>query len=131
MPISLRSDQPAGDANVLTAVQADANWTSLYGTPVLLTIASDTLTVSGAGTYRVLPQTGTADSVTAIAGAQRIGDEASFLVNTAGHTITFVSGANLHLTANFVMDTIYSIIKLKCVLISPMTWVELSRSYNP
>ncbi len=130
MPISLRSDQPVGDANDLTPAQVDANWTSMYGTPVLLTIASTTLTVSGAGTYRVLPQTGTADSVTAIVGAQRVGDEASFLVQTTGHTITFVTGANLHLTANFVMDNIYSILKVKCVLLSPMTFVELSRSYN-
>jgi hypothetical protein len=131
MPISLRSDQPAGDANVLTSAQVDANWTSLYGTPVLLTITSDTLTVTGAGTYRVLPQSGTSDNVTAIAGAQRVGDEITLLNQTVGHTITYISGTNLRLTANWVVDNDASPLVLKCVSISPMRWIEIARSYNP
>lgn len=131
MPISLRSDQPVGDANDLTPAQVDANWTSLYGTPTVIQIASDTLTVFGAGTYRIQPETGITDSVTTIAGAQRIGDEVTLMANTVGHTITVVHGGNIHLTgADFVADTIYSVLKLKCVLLSPMTFVELSRSYN-
>ena len=124
MGIALKEDQTP----VLTAAQVDGNWKSLFGAPTLRMISGDTITVTGAGVYRVVPQTGTADQVTAIAGAQREGDEVTFLNNTAGHTITYVNGGSLHLTANFVMDNIYSTLTLMHV--GGNIFVEKHRSYN-
>ena len=131
MPINIRADYAAGDANDFTPTQVDQNWLSLYGTPTSLTIASGIITVNGSGTYRVSPESGTADDVTGIAGAQRIGDEVSFLNLTTGHLITYKHQGNLHLGGfDFVADTVYALVTFKCVVLSPMTWVAKALMAN-
>ena len=131
MPINIRADYPAGDANDFDAPTIDQNWLSLYGTPNSLTIASGVITVNGSGTYRISPESGTVDDVTGIAGAQRIGDEVSFLNQTGGHLITYKHQGNLHLGGNdFMADSIYALVTFKCVLLSPMTWVAKALMAN-
>jgi hypothetical protein len=131
MPIYFRSDYPAGDENDLEVSEADDNWKARYGTPTLVQIIGGVLTINGTGVYRVQTQTGITDEVTSVAGAWRVGDEVTLLNQTVGDTITYQHQANLHLAGlDFTADTIYSVLVLKCVLMSPMTWVELHRSNN-
>lgn len=131
MPINIRGEFPAGDANDFTPAQVDQNWLSLYGTPNSLTIASGVITVNGSGTYRISPESGAVDDVTAIAGAQRVGDEVSFLNLTPTHLITYKHQGNLHLGGtDFIADTVYALVTFKCVLLSPMTWVAKTLMAN-
>ena len=96
----------AAKGSRLTAAEYDSNMDSIdQDAPVTLTISSGAITVTGPGTYHVLPESGAADDLTTINGA--LGREWRIVIctQTTGHQITVVRGTNLRMaTASFLLD---------------------------
>lgn len=108
---------PSEKGDQLNEAEGELLFSSFYRASVSKTLNNDTLTVEGSGRYKVLPQTGTTDNLTAITLSSENVDGALIQVRPerANDVITLVHGGNLHLLngVNVQLTTIWSTIWLR------------------
>lgn len=119
----------------LTFAEGDANLDAIdRDSPIVLTIASGVITVSGPGTYRVETQGGAGtDDLTTISGGSGREWEIKLRLNTAGRVITVVhsTGTGMYLQGgqNFLLNSVRDTLVLQDRVAGE--WSEISRSSVP
>src|SRR5262245_21711403 len=119
----------------LTYAEGDGNLDALdRASPVVLTISSGAITVTGPGTYRVETEgAASTDDLTTINGSQGREWEIKLRLNTAGRVITVVhsTGAGMYLQGgnSFLLNSVRDILVLQDRVTNE--WSEVSRSSNP
>jgi hypothetical protein len=129
MPITRR----AVKGTDLTWAELDANWDALdLLAPVVLTIASGAVTVTGPKTYRVAPEGGIADNLTAINGGLGHEEEITLRLSADGPAVTVKhTPPNLNLVngADFILNSPNDTFKLQSR--TPSVWTETGRNSVP
>lgn len=130
MPITRRTVK----GSELTFAEGDGNLDALDRlSPAVLPIVSGAITITGPGTYRLQPETGTTDDLTTINGG--VGHEwaIKLRVATVGHVITVKhsTGTGVYLAggADFLLNSVRDMIVLQDR--EPGEWSETSRSSVP
>lgn len=125
----------AAKGSRLTTVEGDGNLDSLdQVSPSVLTINGDAITITGPGTYHLLPETGTADSLSTINGAEGREWKIVLCTNVVGHVITVNASNHLRMerpggATTFTLDSLYDTIVFQDI--ATAVWRELHRKSIP